>query len=53
MEVENLNATLLYKELKDAFINKEENTIKLKEYQNKFIELADTHNHKVYDLLSQ
>ena len=53
MEVENLNATLLYKELKDAFINKEENTIKLKEYQNKFIELADTHNHKVHDLLSQ
>jgi polysaccharide pyruvyl transferase WcaK-like protein len=53
MEVENLNATLLYKELKDVFINKEEHTIKLKEYQNKFIELADTHNHKVYDLLSQ
>ncbi len=53
MKVESLNAQILYEELKEAFINKEENTKKLKEYQNKFIKLADTHNQKVYDLLAK
>lgn len=52
MEVEALDNSILFKELKDAFIARDENAIKLREYQNKFIELADIHNHKLYELLS-
>lgn len=51
MEVENLDATLLFKELKEAYLAKDDNKVKMREYQNKFIELADIHNHKVNDLL--